>query len=352
MMRRPNQRLTLPDQIHFFESILMLLQSGMNVLQAIQGLRYHQTKPLMNTLLIYIEDCLKQGFTLSQSLSPFVPSFFDLISYQLIYIGERSGQLEQVITHIIELKKRRSRLVTQLRQASAYPLLTISVGIIIMIILMTIVLPQFKQFYHNLGHSLPWITQLLIKLAQGISTYGPFLLIVIILAILALIQGVYYHSKIRHYFFQTALNLPIVGPILYYQVLSHSLRHLQLLLKAGLPLNQAVETVTPSITIPHYHALFNLVASQIQTGQRLSTIFYRLQLLPSFLNHILVVGEQSGHIDNALAKMADYCDHELNQRIHRLQQSLGPVIMLILSLVVAFVLIAMYLPMFTLGQAL
>lgn len=351
-MRLSNKRLTLSDQIHFFESLLMLMESGMNLLQAIQGMRHYPTKPVINSILIYIEDCLKQGYTLSQSLSPFVPSLFDTITYQLIYIGERSGQLEQVIAHIIQLKKRRSSLLAQLRQASAYPLLTLSVGIIIMIILMTVVLPEFKTFYNDLGHSLPWITRVLISLAQAISTYGPVLLLLIVILVLILIRGVHYHQLTRYYFFQTILNLPVIGSLVYYQMLSKSLRHLQLLLQAGVPINQALDTITPSITIPQYQALFKIAANHIQTGQRLSIIFDKLQLLPTFLSHILVVGEHSGHIDHALTKMADYCDHELSQRYYRLQHSLGPAIMLILSLIVAFILIAMYLPMFTLGQAL
>lgn len=345
-------RLTLKDQIWLWEAVVMLLQSGMNLLQAIQSIHQSSNKTVINQLLNTIETGLKQGLSLSHCLAPFVPSFFDRLSWQLIQMGEYSGHLDQALTDIIRMKQKRYHLLMQLHQALIYPLLTLSVGIIIIILLMTIVLPEFQRFYDSFNQPLPTVTIALMYIAHELAFYGWVGIIMLIAGFIGLKQGLYYSPYMRHYFYLILLKLPLIGSILYYHTLVHCFRHLQLLNQAGLPLDQSLAAATRTIMIPRYQALFYIAYQQVQTGQKLSSIFDRIQLLTHFQLHILKTGEQAGRLDQALANITLHCEDQLSHKLNNLQQSLGPAIMLLLSLLVAFILIAMYLPMFKLGQAL
>ena len=338
--------------IHFWQSLLMLMQSGMNLHKAIQSLQYTETHPILKSVLYELDKRLQQGQTLSQSLSPFVPNMIDRLSWQLIQVGEQSGRLENIIEDIIALKQRRYQLNQQLRQALTYPLLTLSAGLIIVALLIMVVLPQFKQFYASLGHSLPRLTQYLIVAANILAHYGWLIITIFVILSFSLWHGLQYYTPVRHYFFQIILRIPLIGSSLYYQNLVYSWRHLQLLINAGLPVDRALNIIKQTTIIPYYRALFELAARQIQTGQKLSVVFHHTQLLTPIMHHLLEVGEQSGQLETALKLMTQHCNQQLDQRLHRLQHSLGPAIMLIISLIVAFIMIAMYLPMFSMGQAL
>lgn len=345
-------RLPLADQIHFWQALLMLLQSGMNVLQAIQGLQRSPLNPTLTSILAYLEQQLHKGRSLSQALEPFVPSLFDHLTWQMLRIGEQSGQLEQVVSSILSLKQRRASLLQHLQQAATYPLLTLSVGLIIIILLITIVLPEFQKFYHSFGNNLPLLTRILMGLGDFIMHYGWLLGLAVIGSIITLIQAVRYQTSVHYYWYQLLLHIPFIGSILYYQNFANCWRHLQLLIKAGLPLNQALDAVIPALMIPQYQVLLQVASQHIQTGQPLSTALYKTQVLSPFLYYMLTMGEQTGRLDRALDQMAQHCDKILNQYLHSLQHSLGPAIMLVLSLIVGLILVGMYLPMFTMGQVL
>lgn len=275
---------------------------------------------------------------------------FNRLDYGVIRIGEESGRLTEALSFLIEYYEKREAQRRSLISAISYPAITLVVAIIVLVFMMLVVVPMFEQVYARMGGELPHLTRVIIKL----SSLMPKILLVLLAMLLAclLLRHIYGKTDIYQELKAKILfGVPVLGEILKKVELSRFTRILHLLVSSEVPLLQSLELVSEIMQFVPYRRAMTRASTEVLSGL---PIYAALSESPELFDKktlvMLKVGEETASMDKMLKSLSDDITEDLNYRIKQLNNTLEPVMILIIGIVVAFVLISMYLPMFKLGM--
>jgi type IV pilus assembly protein PilC len=277
------------------------------------------------------------------------PVFFDEMICSLILTGEKSGTLDTMLKRIAEHKERSYRLKSKIRQALFYPIMILIVAILITIIMLLFVVPRFTELFQNMHATLPVFTLSVIHFANFLKNDWP----IIILAWIILTTWFYYAKRFpRTRFIIDAfqLKIPVIGLSLQKYILASWARSLTTLFAAGIPITEALKMLTHSMHNLVYRNAVHELYLHISAGKQLHLAVQRCKLFPPMMVHMIQIGEESGTLETMLTKIADFYEADLDQMISYLSKMLEPLIMVILGVVIGGLVIAMYLPIFKLGD--
>ena len=349
-LKRTKQRIPMRALLVFNQELAALLRSGLPVLQGLEMMAERQRDPMFKEVLVEIKNRVKGGEELSACFAGFGDLFPNLFAPTL-KAGERSGDLEQVIRRFI----RYQRLVMDARRrvvaALVYPavLVLLSAGLIGV---MTIyVVPKFKVFFSDLGAELPLPTVVVMAFSGFVQQYFVLLLLGFGLGAVAFDQWRRSAHGARLVDRQL-LKLPLLGIILHRMALAEFCRSLATLLSGGLPVVGALDTSIAAVGNLHVRARLEPIVQEVREGNAIHSALERSGIATDIAVDMVQVGETTGALGEMLSDVADFLDEEVEVKLQRILSLLEPVMLVMMGLIVAALLIAVYLPLFgLLGDA-
>jgi type IV pilus assembly protein PilC len=338
-----------PEDIAVFSrQLATMLAAGIPLVQSFEIVGTGNDKPAMQKLILDIKGDVEGGTSLHEALAKH-PLHFDDLFVNLVEAGEQAGALETLLDKIATYKEKTEALKKKVKKALFYPSAVMAVAIIVTIILLIFVIPQFESLFQGFGADLPAFTKFVIGMSRSLQDNGVYLGAVIGGAIYAF-SYFYKRSKaMREYLDRVMLKLPIIGPILYKSAIARFSRTLSTMFAAGVPLVEALESVAGATGNIVFENAVMKMRDEVATGQRLQRAMENTGLFPNMVIQMIAVGEEAGALDAMSGKVATFYEAEVDNAVDSMSSLLEPLIMAILGVLVGGLVIAMYLPIFKLG---
>jgi type IV pilus assembly protein PilC len=332
----------------FFRQLATMMTAGIPLVQAFEIIGAGHEKPSVQKLILDIKSQIEGGSTLHEALKKH-PLHFDDLAVNLVEAGEQAGALETLLDKVATYKEKTEAIKKKIKKALFYPAAVLAVAVIVTVILLVFVIPQFESLFKGFGADLPAFTQMVINLSQFVQTKGWMLALIVGGGIYAFF---YFHKrsrKMRETIDRAMLKFPIVGPILVKAAIARYARTLATTFAAGVPLVEALQSVAGATGNIVYENAVLRMKDEVATGQRLQRAMENTNLFPNMVNQMIAVGEESGSLDQMASKVADFYELEVDAAVDSMSSLLEPLIMAILGVLVGSLVIAMYLPIFKLG---
>jgi type IV pilus assembly protein PilC len=338
-----------PEDIAIFSrQLATMLTAGIPMVQAFEIIGVGNDKPAMQKLVLSIKQDIETGNALNQALAKH-PLYFDDLYVNLVEAGEHAGALETVLEKIATYKEKTEALKKKIKKALFYPAAVLGVAIIVTVILLLFVIPQFESLFKGFGADLPAFTAFVISLSRWMQDNGWLLLIVLGGAVFTF--GYFYKRSraMRQFLDRMSLQIPVIGPILRKGAIARFARTLATMFGAGVPLVEAMKSVAGATGNIVYQDAVLRMRDEISTGMRMQRSMENTGLFPNMVVQMIAVGEESGSLDEMASKVADFYEADVDAAVDGLSSLLEPLIMVILGTLVGGLVIAMYLPIFKLG---
>ena len=345
---RFNRGINSMDRMLFTRHLATFTKAGIGLMQAIEFYKKDHAHPGIRTLLSSIQSDLEAGLLFAEVLRRH-PMVFNRLFCSLVHAGEQSGTLDVMFEKIAIHQEKRARLLKKIRKACAYPTAVILMAIMVNIGLLVFVIPQFERLFTDFGAEIPAFTRFVINGSTWIQTHGLILMLISVIIPLLWIQTSRYSSTFVHWQHTLLLKIPLIGGIIQKTVIARFAHVLSILFGAGLPLTEALTTVADATGNRLYAKGIHAIELEITSGQRLCRSMQNSTLFPSLVSQLIAIGEESGTLEQMLMKVATMYDEDIDHAIDALSGVLEPLIMAILGLLVGGLVIAMYLPILSLG---
>lgn len=341
----------VPKDIAIFSrQLATMMASGVPLVQALDIIGQGQEKPALRSLVLDIKNDVESGNRLSVALGKH-PAYFDDLFVNLVGAGEQSGALETLLDKIATYKEKTEAIKAKIRKAMIYPIAVISVAFVVTAILLIFVIPQFQKLFSSAGASLPSFTLMVVHLSEFFRAWWWVIFGGIGLSIWSLIQG-YKRSETVHYRIDaTLIRLPIFGTIFSKSAIARFARTLATMFSAGVPLVEALESVSGATGNALFAESVLKMRDDTSSGSQLRQSMRQFtHLYPNMVLQMVSIGEEAGSLDHMLSKVADFYEEEVDVMVDGLSTLMEPIIIVILGIIVGGLVIAMYLPIFNLGN--
>jgi len=341
-------KVTAEDIAIFARQLATMLTAGIPMVQAFEIIGVGHDKPAVQKLVLSIKSDIETGNALNQALAKH-PLYFDDLFVNLVEAGEHAGALETVLEKIATYKEKTEALKKKIKKALYYPAAVLGVAIIVTVILLIFVIPQFESLFKGFGADLPAFTQFVVGMSRWMQAKG-WLLFIVIVAVVFTFAYFYKRSRpMRQFIDRMSLQIPVIGPILKKAAIARFSRTLATMFGAGVPLVEAMKSVAGATGNIVYQDAVLRMRDEISTGMRMQRAMENTGLFPNMVVQMIAVGEESGSLDEMAAKVADFYEDDVDAAVDSLSSLLEPLIMVILGVLVGGLVIAMYLPIFKLG---
>ncbi|WP_339664859.1 type II secretion system F family protein [uncultured Pseudomonas sp.] len=339
-----------PLDIAFFtRQLATMLESGVPIIQAFEIIAEGAENPNISKLVNEIKVDVAAGNTLADSLRQH-PQYFDDLFCNLVESGEQSGRLESLLDRIATYKEKTEALKAKIKKALTYPISVVVVAIIVTAIMLLKVVPSFQDVFSSFGANLPSFTLFVIALSEWLQAWWLVMLIALIVGGYAYGKAHVRSKKLRDTEDRLILKAPIVGDIIYQAAVARYARTLSTTFAAGVPLVEALDSVAGAAgNVVFYNAVMK-IKEDVSAGSQLNFSMRTTNVFPSLAVQMAGIGEESGNLDGMLEKVADYYEAEVDNKVDNLTTLLEPMIMCVLGVLVGGLIVAMYLPIFQLGN--
>jgi len=346
---RSGGKISGEDISSFSRQLATMMAAGIPMVQSFEIVGNGHEKPAMQKLILDIKSSVESGSTLRDSLAKH-PLYFDDLFVNLVEAGEHAGALENLLDKIATYKEKTEALKKKIKKALFYPAAVLVVAVIVTVILLIFVIPQFESLFKGFGADLPAFTQMVVNLSRYVQHQGWWMLMVTI----GVGYAFFYFKKrsrpMQRGLDRMMLKFPIIGPILVKSAIARFSRTLATMFAAGVPLVEAMQSVAGATGNIVYEEATLRMKDEVATGQRLQRAMENTGLFPNMVVQMIAVGEESGALDSMSAKVAEFYEAEVDNAVDSMSSLLEPMIMAILGILVGGMVMAMYLPIFKLGQ--
>jgi type IV pilus assembly protein PilC len=332
----------------FSRQLATMLTAGIPMVQAFEIIGVGHDKPAMQKLVLSIKTDIETGNALNVALAKH-PLYFNDLYVNLVEAGEHAGALETVLDKIATYQEKTEALKKKIKKALFYPAAVLAVAVIVTVILLLFVIPQFESLFEGFGAALPAFTQMVINLSRWMQDHGWLLLVFLVVG--GFVFAYFYKRSrpLRQWIDKMSLGIPVIGPILRKAAIARFARTLATMFGAGVPLVEAMKSVAGATGNIIYQDAVLKMRDEISTGMRMQRAMENTGLFPNMVVQMIAVGEESGSLDEMASKVADFYEADVDAAVDGLSSLLEPMIMVILGTLVGGLVIAMYLPIFKLG---
>jgi type II secretory pathway component PulF len=328
----------------FSRQLASLLKSGVPILRALIIIRDQAVNPGMRTVLQNIYREIEAGAVFSAVLAQY-PRAFPPLYIALVRAGENSGALPEVLFKISAYRAKQEEVVARFRMAMVYPCLMAFVGIGTVVFMLTFVMPRLTRLYKDMGQALPLPTKILISISSGLQHGWPWALAMTALVIFVLRR--YNLSRTgKATLSHLQLKVPVFGNLVLKAELARFSRTLELLLRSGISILRAINVTIPVLDNEVIKSQLNSSYKELEQGGSLGRSLKNSKIIPTFMSNLLVVGEESGKLDDALNEVAASYERDTDEAIQVMSSLLEPLLILFMGLIVGFIVVAMLLPIF------
>ena len=331
----------------FGRQLASLLRSGVPILRALGVISEQSENPAFKDMMEKIYNDVKEGAPFSQTLGKF-SSFFPPLYVALVAAGEFSGNLDQSLLRITEYRQKQEELISRIRSALIYPALMALTGIGTIIFMLVFVMPRLLGIFSRLGGELPLPTRILIQISDGAR--NPWVWGVAIAVVLLGTLQLRRKKKPSAVLSRLILGIPILGPFILKVEVARFARTMELLIKSGVSVIEAIQTAAPVVNNTVLKADLLLCLQGIKEGGSFGKGLKKSKRFPGFMINLISVGEESGKLDEALEEIANFYERESDEATRIVTSLLEPLMILSMGLVVGFIVIAMLLPMFEINM--
>ncbi len=343
------RRIRPRDIAAFTRQLATLTGAGVPIVQSLDIIGTSENNPRMQNLVGRLKSDVESGTALSKALGEF-PKYFDPLFVNLVQAGEHSGQLEQLLEKIATYKEKMEYIKSKIKKAMFYPASVIAVAVLVMIVMLIWVIPEFQKLFNGFGASLPAYTRMVIDLSKSVRDYAP-VYILVVAALVSAITWMYRRSApFRLRVDQTLLKVPIIGAILKKAIIARFARSLATMYGAGVPMVEGLDIIAGTAGNRVYEIGIKRIRDQVATGRSLQETMKQTDLFPNAVVQMIAIGEQSGKIQDMANKVAVIYETEVDNAVETLSTLLEPIIIVVLGIIVGSLVVAMYLPIFKLGS--
>jgi type IV pilus assembly protein PilC len=333
----------------FSRQMATMMASGVPLVQAFDIIGKGHENPSMQELLMAIKADVESGNPFADALAKH-PRQFDELYCNLVNAGEQAGILETLLDKIAIYKEKTEAIKGKIKKAMFYPVAIVVVAFIITAILLIFVIPQFQELFSSFGADLPALTLLVIKLSEIFQKWWWAIFGSIGAGIYGFLEMKKTSKKFRDNMDKVLLKLPILGQILTKATIARFARTLSTMFAAGVPLVEAMTTVAGAAGNAVYANAILQMRDEVSTGTNLFQSMRQSGLFPNMVVQMVAIGEEAGSVDTMLGKIADFYEEEVDNAVDSLSSLLEPIIMAFLGVVIGGLVIAMYLPIFKMGE--
>ena len=334
----------------FNQELATLLKAGMPLVQSLDILRRRIANPIFKGILDDVYERVRAGSALSEAFESHGQLFPGVYTASLL-AGEKSGSLEQVLRRYVSYVKVVSAVRRRTISALVYPAILLVLSLVVVTIIVVRVVPEFGAFYNQFGHELPWSTLLIVAVSGFVTKYFWFLFGGLIAVVLAIYWWVKQPGQ-RRRFDRLILKMPALGSIAQKFSTSQAARTLATLLGGGIPLVNALEVSSRSLGNQYMAGELQIAAQQVREGRSLALALQDSGAYPDVAIKMVEVGESTGALQEMLNSLADFYDEEIETNLGRFVTLVEPILLVIMGLIIAGLLLALYLPLFNLSSAL
>lgn len=336
------------DIVLFVRQFATMIDAGLPLVQCLDILAAQGDNKFLNVVLRDVKGFVEQGGTFSDGLKRH-PKVFDELFVNLINAGEMGGILDTILQRLAVYIEKRVKLKRQVRGALAYPITIFCVAVLVIIIMLTWVIPAFQTMFDELGGGeLPGITQFVIGISEGFLDWAPYIFVATV-ALVVFLGWTYRQPRGKRFWHNVMLTAPILGPVMRKIAVARFTRTLGTLLTSGVPILDALNVVAKASGNVIVEVAINQTAEKIREGRTMAEPLGETKVFPQMVVQMIAVGEQTGAMDTMLNKIADYYEEEVDVAVAALTSMLEPLMMVFIGGIVGTILIAMYLPIFSMA---
>ena len=344
--KRPGVR----DKALFSNKMAALIDAGVPIVRSLEMLASQQTQPLFKRALTAICVEVNQGTTLGSAMRRW-PMVFDRLMISMVEAGEAGGVLDETLRRLAKLQEDVAKLQNQIKGALGYPIAVLFIAIAVFLGMTIFIIPQFADIFKSLGAELPAFTQMLVDLSGFLRSPEYMLPVIAVIALAIFIFSRYYATPVgRMGVDKVLLRIPLFGDLILKSATAQFCRTYSALSRAGVPILQALEILKQTSGNAAVQEALDRARNDVQEGISLSKSLLNKQLFPDMALSMLAIGEETGEMDAMLSKVADFYEEEVGLIVKNLTAMLEPAMIVLVGGIVGAILVAMYLPMFSVFQ--
>ena len=348
LMAQSHPRLNPRQRAEFFRQLATLVAADVPLVQALEMIA-REERGALRPMVGHIRDDVAAGRPLHAALAEY-PRFFDALTCSLVRAGEQASALATMLERIASSGEREEAIRRRLRRAMLYPAVVLGIAALVTLALLGFVVPRFESMFAGFGTELPRLTRHLIAASAWLRAGGWMLVILAATLAPALIVLSRYSPALRRRRDRLLLRLPIIGELLARALETHFTRTLAIMIGAGLPLAEALPTLAQTMRNTVYRRAVEHIAEAIGDGRSLENAISSTGRFSETLTQMVAVGEETGRLEAMLGRVARLTEEQVSQRVDGLGAMLEPALMVLLGLAIGGLVLALYLPVFQLGN--
>lgn len=329
--------------------IATMLAAGVTLIQTIDMIAQGHAKASMRKMLTEVGNEVKAGNPLSKALRKH-PQHFEDLYCDLVETGEQSGALETIYDRIATYKEKAEALKSKIKKAMFYPIAVVVVAFIVTTILLVFVVPQFEEIFSSFGAELPAFTQFVLGISRFVQDYGVYIAAAMFVAGIMFARAYKASRDLRDSLDKKILKIPVIGEILKKASIARFTRTLSTTFAAGVPLIGALESAAGASGNAVFRDAILYIRKEVAGGMPMHSSMRATNVFPDMVTQMIAIGEESGAVDEMLGKIATIYEREVDDMVDGLTSLLEPMIMAVLGVVIGGLIVAMYLPIFQMGN--
>jgi type IV pilus assembly protein PilC len=334
----------------FTRQLATMMKAGVPLLQSFDIVGKGAPNPAIGKLVYEIKTEVETGSSLAQAFRKY-PLYFDQLFCNLVQAGEQAGILETLLDRLATYQEKILAIQSKIKAALFYPIAIIVVAFIITAVIMIFVIPAFKEVFANFGADLPGPTLVVMAISDYFVKYWYLIFGLAIGGVIGFLQAWKRSLAVQIFMDRVLLRAPLFGELVRKSVIARWTRTLSTMFAAGVPLVEALDSVGGASGNYVYAMATKQIQQEVSTGTSLTVAMQNGNVFPSMVIQMVSIGEETGALDSMLSKVADFYEAEVDDAVEALSSLMEPIIMVVLGTLIGGMVIAMYLPIFKMGQA-
>ena len=344
-----SQKLKGKDIAIATRQLAVMLNAGIPIATSYGAIAGGTDHPKIREIFTAIRTDVEGGTALSEALARF-PRQFDNLYTNLVAVGERSGNLDNLMVEIANYMENLEEIKAKIKGALFYPAAVLVVGIGVSTLLLLFVVPQFEALFTGFGANLPALTAGIVAASRFVQDYWLFVFSVLAVAIVTIVMSYRRSTKFQRAVDRFSLRMPLFGDLLRKASISRYARTLATMFGSGVPLVEALTSVSGATGSSVYQDACLEIRESVSTGRSLSASMADTGLFPTMVIQMTNTGEESGSIEEMLSKAADFYESEVREMVDNMSKLIEPMMMVVLGGLVGTLVVGMYLPIFKMGS--
>lgn len=343
------ERVKVADLMIFTRQFATLIASQVPIGDSLRSLYEQVTKPVLKEVIAEVASDIESGFSLSQALARH-PGVFNEFYVNMVKSAEVTGRLSEVLDFLADYQEKQSILIGKLRNALVYPAFVIGLFVLVVIIMVTMVLPQIAPIFTEVAVELPFFTRVLLATGAFMSSYW-WALLILFGVLVALVIDYVQTAEGRAVVNEVSLRIPFVGKLLQKVYIARFAESARVLIKGGLTIPQAIEISSHTIGNYVYEDILHEVAQSIRKGLLLSQALKGAPYFPPLVYQLVAVGESTGRLESMLERVSSFYNRQVDDTVSNLVELIQPALLVVIGLMVAGLFAAILLPLYNLTKA-